>query len=123
MTAAKTKTRRRPSQAAAELPDVVRLTTSAEPAPVEKVPLFYIDDVEYDMPARIGPNVGLKALRMARTHGADVAEAWLLEEVLGTEGYEALMNFDDLTGTQLEQIMGIVRDHVLGQEEQRAGNG
>lgn len=106
-----------------DTPNVVRLTTSAAPVEVEKVPLFEIDGVEYGMPARIGPNVGLKALRIARTQGSDVAEAWLLEEVLGGEGYEALMNFNALEVEDLEQIMSIVQKHVMGQAERRAGNG
>ncbi|WP_030506359.1 hypothetical protein [Microbispora rosea] len=105
-------------------PNIVRLTTTAAPAEVEKVPLFSIDDVEYGMPARIGTNIALKYLRMVRTQGSDVAEAWLLEEVLGAEAYEALMEYDQLTVDQLNQVMAIVRDHVLGQaEQQRAGNG
>ncbi|TQS30055.1 hypothetical protein [Microbispora sp. KK1-11] len=123
-----TKGKARPRPVAAvrdgDTPNVVRLSTSAAPVAVEKVPLFSIDDVEYGMPATIRPNVALKYLRMVRTQGGDVAEAWLLEEVLGAEAYEALMEYDQLTVDQLNQVMAIVRDHVLGQaEQQRAGNG
>ena len=106
-----------------DAPNVVRLSTTATPAPVELVPLFSIDDVEYGMPKKIRPNVSLRYLRMIREQGADVAGAWLLEEVIGTEAYEALMNYDGLEEEHLNQVMAIVQDHVLGQAEQRAGNG
>lgn len=116
------KTARPRALKSAELPEVVRLTTSAEPKPVEMVTLFTIDDVEYGMPAAIRPNTALKYLRMTRTQGADIAAAWLLEEVLGVDAYEALMGHDDLEPEQLDQVMAIVEQHVLGQKE-RAGNG
>ncbi|MEU8275703.1 hypothetical protein ACFYOK_10820 [Microbispora bryophytorum] len=107
-----------------DTPNVVRLSTTAERAPVEKVPLFWIDDAEYGMPKTIRPNVSLKYLRMIREQGADVAGAWLLEEVIGTDAYEALMNYDALEEEHLNRVMAIVQDHVLGKaEQQRAGNG
>jgi hypothetical protein len=123
-----TKAKARPRPVAAvkdgDTPNVVRLSTSAAPAPVEKVPLFSIDDDEYGMPKKIRPNVSLKYLRMIREQGSDVAGAWLLEEVIGTEAYEALMNYDALEDEHLNRVMAIVQDHVLGQaEQQRAGNG
>jgi len=89
---------------------------------VERVPLFYIDDVEYSMPAKIPGNVALKYLRKIRTDGVEVAGAWLLEEVIGTEAYEALMNYDGLTIEQLNQVIAIVERHALGSVEAR-GNG
>jgi len=123
-----TKGKTRPRAVAAvrdgDTPNVARLSTTAAPAPVEKVPLFFIDDVEYGMPKKIRPNVSLKYLRMIREQGADVAGAWLLEEVIGTEAYEALMNYNALEEEHLNRVMQIVEKHVLGQaEQQRAGNG
>jgi len=115
----KTTKSRRPS---ADVPDVVRLSTSAKRAPVETVPVFYIDDVEYSMPRRVHPNVGLQYLRMARDKGPEIAVVWLLEEVLGTEGYEALMGYDALTDEQLGQVMEIIKRNALGAQEKQ-GNG
>jgi hypothetical protein len=123
-----TKGKARPRPVAAvrdgDTPNVVKLSTTAERAPVEMVPLFWIDDVEYGMPKKIRPNVSLKYLRMIRQQGQDVAGAWLLEEVIGAEAYEALMNYDALEEEHLNKVMAIVEQHVLGQaEQQRAGNG
>lgn len=109
--------------ASGEPPQVVQLTTSDEPQPVELIPVFSIDGVEYGMPAHIKRNLALKYLRMIRTRGQSVADAWMIEEVFGAEAFEALMNHDDLTDDQFAQVMAIVEGHVLGQMEQLAGNG
>jgi len=120
---------RKPSKArprlaqADDLPSIVQLTTNPTPAPVEMLPLFSIDGVEHGMPAKIRPNTGLKYLRMVRTQDANVAGAWLLEEILGADSYEALMGHDDLEPEQLAQVMAIVERHALGQMEHMAGNG
>lgn len=104
-------------------PQVVRLTTTTEPKPVEMVPLFYIDDVEYCIPAALPANLALKYLRKIRKEGPDIAADWLFEEVLSEDAYEALANhnFDD--DAQFWQLFQVIEQRALGQMERQAGNG
>jgi hypothetical protein len=86
-------------------PTILRIKSSGSDAEQQRKPLFYIDDDEYTVPVRVGPNVGLKYLRILRTRGEEVGAAFMLETLLGTEGYEALMEYDELTDDQLTQII------------------
>lgn len=95
----------------------LRLSTRSGDVPAGRVPLFYIDDVEYTIPDRVSANVALKYMRMVRVSGVDAASAWLLEEVLGDDAYTALMNYDGLTVTHLEQIGRAINDLVMGATE------
>jgi hypothetical protein len=89
-----------------------RLTTSDQPA--DRVVLFYIDDREYTIELRPGVNVGLRYLHLVRTAGESHAQAYLLERLLGTEGYEALMNHDDLTAAEFQRIFEVASELTLG---------
>jgi hypothetical protein len=89
-----------------------RLTSSSEP--VERVPLFYIDDVEYSIAAQPGVNIALRYLRQFRTQGETVAIGDLLERLLGADGYQALMDYDALKMEQFQQICGIAVQLTLG---------
>jgi hypothetical protein len=79
-----------------------------------RIPLFYIDDVEYSIAARPGVNVGLKYMHVFRNQGEYAATSYLLEKLLGAEGYQALMDYDELTATQFQQICEIAAQLALG---------
>lgn len=89
-----------------------RLTSSSEPA--RRVALFYINDTEYTVTTRPGVNVGLKYLHLNRTQGEAIAFDYLLEKLLGAEGYQALMDYDDLTQEQFQQICEVAAKLTLG---------
>jgi hypothetical protein len=89
-----------------------RLTTSDQPA--DRVVLFYIDDRPYSIELKPGVNVGLKYLHLVRTVGENQAMGYLLEKLLGAEGYEALMNYDDLTPEQFEKVCDVASKLTLG---------
>lgn len=84
----------------------------------ERIVLFKLDGEEYSIPKKPRANMALKYLRLTREHGERRAGAFLLEDLLGTENYEALMNYDDLTQEQLEHVMEIAQMHVLGEIEE-----
>lgn len=84
------------------------------------VHLFTLQGVDYFIPAEPPANYTLKYLRMIRTHGQEAAGAALMEWMLGTEAYEALMNYDGLTTGMLQSVMAAVQKHVAGAAE-RAG--
>ena len=90
------------------------IDTSVE---VEKAPpihIFTIDDVDYFMDAEPSPALALRMLEMAELNGDAAAMSYVLAEVLGPEGHAALKNCDSLTKAQLEAILEIVGDHVMG---------
>jgi hypothetical protein len=89
-----------------------RLTTSTEPP--DRVTLFYIDDREYSVTLKPGVNVGLRYLHLVRTVGENQAMDYLLEKLLGSEGYQALMDYDDLTSEQFQQICEVASKLTLG---------
>jgi hypothetical protein len=101
------------------------LIESVEPEEVEQIHLFTIDGVDYHMPAVIPPSVALEMMDIVRREGDLAASAWMLEEVLGTDAYEALIHCRSITKAQMRQINDIVADHVVGQlgDEDPAGNG
>jgi hypothetical protein len=83
----------------------------------ERIPVFSIDDTVYTMPAEVKPHVGLRYLWMLKTDGADYAGAWLMEQVLGVDGFKALAGYEPLTKEQFKAIQIIIRDHTLGSVE------
>jgi hypothetical protein len=101
-----------PVSAVADPVEIPRLTTRTEPA--ERVPLFYIDDVEYSVTRSPGVNIGLKYLHLQRTQGEQNAIAFLLEKLLGSEGFLALLEYDDLTAEQFQEICRIASDLTVG---------
>src|SRR5882757_3140203 len=84
---------------------------------ISMVDLFSLDGEMFQIPEKPKVNVALKYLKIARIQGPDMAAGWLLEELLGTEAYEALMNFDDLTTDQLETVMMVAQEVTLGAME------
>lgn len=85
----------------------------------ERVVLFTIDDVEYSVPAKPGPNVTLKFLdEMRRTGNEMFAALGLLEAMLGKEKYQDLLDYeeleDELLGNILEQVVNLAMSRVEG---------
>lgn len=89
----------------------------------EMVDLFSIDDKTYQMPKRAGANVALGYMRLVRTHGQEAAMGWALEKSLGEDAYIALMNCDEVTAEDLEIIMKVVHENVMGAVENPKGHG
>ncbi|MHB1957081.1 MAG: hypothetical protein ACYCOU_25475 [Sulfobacillus sp.] len=83
----------------------VRLKTDAKIEEAKRMPLFYIDDVEYTVPAKPAPNIGLRYLYLLQTEGEAAANFFLLNSLLGDEGYKALMEYDKLTQEDFDSVM------------------
>jgi len=98
----------------------VRLVTGSAP-PAPNVELFSLDGVSYTIPAKPRVNLALRYLWHSKQYGDDRAAAELLESLLGAEGFEALMNYDDLTGDQFEAIMRVATRYTLGALEDTTG--
>ncbi|MGW2371659.1 hypothetical protein [Kitasatospora sp. NPDC001683] len=93
--------------------EVLRLTTTPQ-VDEERVPLFYIDDVEYTIPARPRMNIALQYMHLAKDSGDAVAADFLLGSLLGEEGYRALREYDQLTPEQFQQITAIATRQTMG---------
>lgn len=82
----------------------------------ERLPLFEYTDENGDrqsvtMPAKPNPGLGLQFLRHGRTMGAELAISWLIEEAIGAEGYDRLVEElsqmpDPENGTKVLQAIG-----------------
>jgi tetrahydromethanopterin S-methyltransferase subunit G len=118
-TAKKRTTKPKAAPTVAEDFEPVRLTS--KPADVDRIVLFYVDDTEYSIPKRVGRNHGLRYLRTMRKQGEALAAQELLEVLIGEDGYQALMDCDDLEDDQLDQIMNRLRDMALGEVEDEEG--
>lgn len=93
--------------------EVLRLTTTPR-VDEERVPLFYIDDVEYCIPKRPRMNVALQYMHLAKDQGDAVAADYLLGSLLGEDGYRALREYDQLTPEQFQQITAIATRQTMG---------
>jgi hypothetical protein len=95
----------------------------SKPAEREMVDLFSIDGTVYQMPVKVGAGMALGYMKLARTHGQEAAMGWALENVLGTEAYDALTSCPELEIEDLEAIMSVVHDNVMGAVEAGKGKG
>jgi len=93
---------------------VLRSVAGAEP---ERVPAFSIDGKTYCISTRPKVNKALRYLHISRTQGPDAGIDFMLGELLGEEGYEALMNFDQLTEEQLKDVVTIASRIMTGAVE------
>ena len=91
--------------------------------PEELVHLFTLKGEDYYIPAEPPASAVLRYLHRVRTEGEESAGAWLLEEMIGAEGYMALMNYDKLKMSQLSAVMQAVQRHVMGATERAGGIG
>ena len=93
-------------------------TVEEETTEPDRVAVFSINGIAYDMPAEIKPHVALKYLWLLKERGSDYATAWLMETVLGKDGFQALANHESLTPTQFNAIKTIVQEAALGATEE-----
>jgi hypothetical protein len=100
-----------------ESTQVVALTSKKGKKTESRVTLFSIDGKDYDIPAAIKPNDALRIMHVFRRQGDTSGISYMLEVLLGLEGYEALLNFDDLENDDLEKIIKIAFEMVAGATE------
>lgn len=100
----------------------VRIDPAAAPEEVERIPLFYIGDQEYSIPAEMDARAGLKAIRIVRSQGLEVAAAWMVEESIGRDAMTALINCEAATRAQIQEILDNVKKMYMGDLEELLGN-
>lgn len=96
---------------------IVSLRSAINPPKDQRVDAFSINGVMYSILTRPKTNVGLKYIHLARTRGSEIAVDFMLEVLLGTEGYQALMDFDDLTEDDLKAVIDAASKIMAGAVE------
>lgn len=110
MTTSTTTVRKPRKTAAAAAP--IELDAEQPVTPPDRFPIFKLNGVQYYAAMSVPVNVELRFLHLARTQGAIVANAYLVEAVLGPEAYEALMGYEALTRDELRRITRLALDTV-----------
>jgi hypothetical protein len=105
----------------AERPDLIEIST-ADVTEVARVALFSIDGTEYTIPETVPASMSLRVLDTARRQGMEVALSLALEELLGPDGYRALLTCDALTSEHMGAIMDAVQALTMGELESTSGN-
>jgi hypothetical protein len=83
----------------------------------ERVVLFEINDRQYSIPTKVATNKALRYLHIGRTQGQEAQIDFMLGVLLGEEGYEALMGFDDLTEDNLMDVVKACQKVMTGAVE------
>jgi len=96
---------------------IVSLRSAINPPVDQRVDAFSINGTMYSILTRPKTNVGLKYIHLARTRGSEIAVDFMLEVLLGAEGYGALMDFDDLTEDDLKAVIDAASKIMAGAVE------
>lgn len=102
-------------------PGIVSLRSAKSAAPEKRVPAFSINGKVYSLLTNPRLNQGMRFVHIARKQGSEQAADFMLEVLLGEDGYEALMGFDDLTEDDLEAIMNAATRVMAGAVETPKG--
>jgi hypothetical protein len=93
---------------------MIEIDTTAPVDDVPPIPVFSIDGKQYTMPGVIPGSIALQVLERIRTDGEAQATAWAVPEVLGEEAWYALLNCPNIQQHQVQAIMEVVGEHVMG---------
>ncbi|MFJ8935353.1 hypothetical protein ACIRL0_06490 [Streptomyces sp. NPDC102365] len=85
----------------------------------ERVPIFYVDDDEYTIPKFISRSFSLGVMERARDVGMEIAVTEAMEELLGDDGYKALLNCPSISDEDWDAFQTIFRDLVFGKPEEQ----
>lgn len=102
-------------------PKIVSLRSAINPPADERVPAFSINGKTYSILTRPKVNAGLKYVHLARTRGSEIAIDFMLETLLGVDGYQALQDFDDLTEDDLKAVIDAASRIMAGAVEAPKG--
>lgn len=107
--------------------DIIKLpstkTEDGADLDIEMEPLFELNDEIYQIPAKPSAGMALGYLERQTEMGPDAAIHWMMVEMLGQEGYDALKNHPTLDREILDKIIGKVEKKVLGGMEGKRPSG
>lgn len=91
--------------------------SSTQSEPPELVDLFEVDGVMYQVPRKPSASIGLQYLDAAERLGVEAANLFILREMLGPDGYEALCTCKTLQDEQLQWVVETIQGLALGTVE------
>lgn len=97
---------------------MIEIKTTDQAEPPAREPIFSIDGTTYTIPVEVPASTGLEAMERTRQEGEAQATAWIMEELLGKDGWKALRSCREVTKPQLRAIMKICRERVFGGMEE-----
>ena len=103
-------------------PVVIKTRSDEERAADGVITLFSIDDVDYTIPKRPRVNLAFKYLGNLKSMGEAEANAQLLTDLVGEEGFTALTECEDVTPEQFGRIMSGAAKMTMGSLEAAQGN-
>ena len=106
-----------PDLTAHAIPGIVSLNSAKNPPREDRIPAFAINGTTYSILTKPRTNQGLKYVHLARTKGSEIAIDYMLEVLLGVEGYDALREFDDLTEDDLKAVIDAASRIMAGAVE------
>lgn len=106
-----------PGLEAHEQPGIISLRSAASPHAEERIEAFSINSKKYSILTRPRTNQALRYVHLARTRGSEIAVDYMLEVLLGAEGYQALLDFDDLTEENLTAVINAASRIMAGAVE------
>lgn len=88
----------------------------------DRIVLFTIDDQEFTVPAKPGMKIALKFLnQMKKSDNEMFGMLQLLEDMLGPDQYDALLNYDELTDDLVGKIAEQCVSLALGNTQETVG--
>lgn len=96
---------------------MIEIKTNPE-AVKDREALFSLDGVEYSIPKVIGAETSLQALEMFRTEHEFAVIAWMMETVIGRDGWKALRTAKGLDPKDLAAVIEAVRERVMAPIEE-----
>lgn len=110
----KTVAKTAPVRTASGEPLLELVTDDTEQKPVPMEPAFTINGRVISVPVEVDAAVAIRYMDHCRKKGENWGLSWLLEEVLGTEAYEALLALKGLKDEHIIAVARIVQSKVLG---------
>jgi hypothetical protein len=95
-------------------PGIVSLRSAKNAAAGKRIPAFSVNGTVYSILTTPRLNQGMRYVHIARTKGSEQAVDYMLEVLLGEDGYEALLGFDDLTEADLEAVINAASRIMAG---------
>lgn len=94
------------------------IKVSTAPIPTDREDLFEIDGVAYSIPVEVHGSMALEAMRLTREKGEVWATDWVMEQMIGAEGYKALIKCKTATKAEVTAIQKVIREKVFGEQEE-----
>lgn len=97
-----------------ELPRVLALVSSESGDEPEMMDAFTLKGRTWRIRTAARVNVGLKYLHILRVRGWSLGRDYMLSALLEPGAYDALLDFDDLTAEQFDEVVDLAATVMLG---------